>query len=748
MRSAIREVGLCTLVLFASAQGLIGCSAPRAGQQVNHPAPVHVKAPELSEAAFAPAVVALLAKSEPDKTRSTQIASTIRHLLARARGYFERHQPQLGLNAAIGALLLARTGELHPKSLTGYSGVLVNAADEAARRGDEGQSRAFYELAKLADDGDPTVSSRAAEHLAALRNWEGATQSDGTMQAAASNSLTAAKRALVRREAAIVGDAEKQIVRWVERAIEISRMDTPIQSMFDHDERIAARLAFLTGAQTMIALHLRDGDAAGALGALDNDVMTAIREPRWVSGLIAASEGDSNAWLDWYQLFHSVLEQPEFFDTDLARAAQWGIAVELFRSDQESIASALPLLSLLNYYGMPDVAPAVLARRGNAAADGEGAAATEQQARTAAVGLVFQSLGVLEQRNDIGLARLVFTHAQPLLARSGDDGDVSSKQPKAVDFYEMMGALEVSNGYLDRAWPLLQQAMRTRPSVDTLRMLASIERQRTHLEESLGLTRQLQALSSEQNLPIAESQSWLMMYDLLLDLGRTEEADATLGKALEQLLLWRQKPATPRFAAAVERNLAQVLERYGQLDGARRANERARTASVADVTELSDVLLDEVRRALTFGELSHGRLALRHALDSGIENSALTYAALWQHLLELRLHAASDGTVEEAFSRVQGQPGWGGALSQWAAGKLSDQELLAQAGSNGETVEAHFYAAIRQFFQTPSDPNRVQLQTVAQSSAINLIEVRIARDLLATAARRSPPQVPSGLVLP
>src|SRR5690606_37186154 len=158
-------------------------------------------------------------------------------------------------------------------------------------------------------------------------------------------------------------------------------------------------------------LHLRDGNAAVALGALDNDAMAAIREPRLVNGLLAAAEGNADAWFDWYRLYQSALEEPEFFDSDLARAAQWGVAVELLRAESKTVASTLPLLTLLTHFGMPDVAPAVLAPRVRAAS--ERPEPTELQARQAALGLVFQSLETLERRNDFALARLFFSNVEP-----------------------------------------------------------------------------------------------------------------------------------------------------------------------------------------------------------------------------------------------------------------------------------------------------------------------------------------------
>lgn len=750
MRRVLRRVGCCAIVYMASAMGTAGCSPSVAGPPAAHPAPVHAKPPVLTEPEFGPVVRSLLAEGDATSGRTAKIASAVHYLLGRARGYFDREMPREALQTVTGALFLARSGELHPKSLTGFSLVLADAADEASRRGDEGRARALYEMARAANNGEtgPAVD-RANGHLRAIETWESATQSDGTMQAIASRRLAAVKRALVRRDGNVVDEAERQIGDWVERAVEINRTDAPIESMFDQDERIAARMAFLTGAQTMIALHLRDGNAARALGALDSDVMAAITEPRWVTLLLSASEGNADSWSQWFRLYQSALEQPEFFDSDLARAAQWGVAVELARAESKTVTAALPLLSMLNEFGMPDVAPVVLASRLEATSDTP--SPDEARARQAAMGLVLQSLVTLARQSDLALARSVFTNVEPLLQTwSGSIGQAGSNRSfAAVDFYETMGALEVRHGHLERALALLNTANEKQPTPDTLRLLATIERQRGEPENALTYGKQLQELAVTQQLPIAESQARLLVYDTLLDSGRAQEAAPVLAGALEQLLTWRQKPATPRFAAEVERCLAQVLERYGELDGARRANERARAASVSDEMQLSDVLLDESRRSLTFGELSHGRLALRHALEANIESATLVYAALWQRLLELRVGAASDGTVEEAFGRVLGADGWPGSLAQWGTGRLADEQLLSHARTTGERVEARFYVAMKQFARNASPSNKAELQTIASSPAIELIEVRIARDLTSKgAATGERPPLPKGVTLP
>jgi hypothetical protein len=82
--------------------------------------------------------------------------------------------------------------------------------------------------------------------------------------------------------------------------------------------------------------------------------------------------------------------------------------------------------------------------------------------------------------------------------------------------------------------------------------------------------------------------------------------------------------------------------------------------------------------------------------------------------------------------------GWPARLRAWARGKLTDAELTGLARDAAERTEARFYTALSDV--SPSMPQaKVALRDVARSGAIDLIEVTIARDLLAP---------PSAYVLP
>ena len=201
------------------------------------------------------------------------------------------------------------------------------------------------------------------------------------------------------------------------------------------------------------------------------------------------------------------------------------------------------------------------------------------------------------------------------------------------------------------------------------------------------------------------------------------------------------------FRSAVERVLADILERYGDAEGANRAARRAGDAARNDVWQLTATFLDAARRALSMGDLEAGRSALRDALDADLADSDLIYAALWVKLLHERAGKPSDGTVEEALARIDADGTWTAVLRDWGKGQLSAEQLLARASTPVEKVEAEFYIALSAHMVQQSEATTQQLRDVANSEAIELVEVRIARDFVGEGGAPTP-AIPQGVSLP
>ncbi len=93
-------------------------------------------------------------------------------------------------------------------------------------------------------------------------------------------------------------------------------------------------------------------------------------------------------------------------------------------------------------------------------------------------------------------------------------------------------------------------------------------------------------------------------------------------------------------------------------------------------------------------------------------------------------------------------PGWSGKLRAWGRGRLADAELIAAARDPAQRTEAVFYAAMRRRVGGDATADG-ELEKVAGSEAVNLVEIGIARDLLALrAGAETGLKLPTGLSLP
>jgi hypothetical protein len=145
------------------------------------------------------------------------------------------------------------------------------------------------------------------------------------------------------------------------------------------------------------------------------------------------------------------------------------------------------------------------------------------------------------------------------------------------------------------------------------------------------------------------------------------------------------------------------------------------------------------RAALTLGDVRLGRLATQSTLDFGLPAENSIYIALWQQILEGRSGVTRDGLSREVLTRAGGASGWLGTLRLFGLGEIASSELSSLANGIPEKVEADFYTLL---VSEKKDP---LLKSVAESSAVDLIEVRIAQDLVASSHVF---QLPQGVELP
>jgi hypothetical protein len=158
--------------------------------------------------------------------------------------------------------------------------------------------------------------------------------------------------------------------------------------------------------------------------------------------------------------------------------------------------------------------------------------------------------------------------------------------------------------------------------------------------------------------------------------------------------------------------------------------------------------MDAARRGLTLSDLTVARAAVERAVSAGMPSDDLVYPALWLQLLEKKLRVPSSGAVEDAYSAIDEASGWPARLRAWATGRLSDAELLAAAKDRSQRTEAIFYAAMARHAQGSAADAKAGLEQVAKSEAIDLVEVSIARDVLASYDQPKSFKLPPNITVP
>lgn len=688
---------------------------------------------------FAARAHELLREGRPTTERRNRLAGVVAAQLDRAAAHFAAGEAALGHRALTGAFLLVRAAEDHPELFAPRREILRIGADASAREGNAGRSLALYErLDDLLSPGIPRNEVRL--HLDALARWREAAGSSSPILAAGSEQRLWSHRIVLDPAPESLQAARVATLTWIERALSVDPSALDLEDSSQRATALEAYRALQGGGAAMVALYLRHGDASGALDALDEGRVAEIAPPGLVERVQAASAGEPRAWAELHALFAAAAAASGAdlpLAPEVAGAAAWGAAVELYRAAADSGEAALPLASLLPIYGMPEVMPLVLV-------DALGAEAGPREVAPA-LALVLESVATEGTEGRLATARSVFTGARPLLERAATLEQDRALRPSAARVHYTMAALESRAAEVDRARERLLDALRIVPEhYDALRLLAALERQRRDDRSALDALERAAATAAHLGATLAVAEARLQAFEIHRDLAAVPRGEAALRQALTVTLAARESPRSGLELAHAERLLARALEHYGATDAAARATWRAVEAARVDLDALAASLVDGMRRAVTFDLLPLGRQLGREALAANLEDDDLVYLALWLKLLESRNGAATDGTASEALERVTADEGWVSRLRDWGQGTLDTPGLLAVAGSTVERTEAQFYAAMAARAASNAD---AALAAVAGSPAIELVEVTIARDLLAASSGERP-LLPANVVIP
>jgi tetratricopeptide (TPR) repeat protein len=704
----------------------------------------------VSDDGFALAVRDLIVTDRGSAERAVRLGAVESRQMMRADARFKAHDATRGVAAVTGALYLVHSGEATERMI-GPRGpdALRATVHELALHGDEGRSRALYDLLlKVAPEPERTD---VAAHLRALDGWLRDTAStDGDVSSAGSIERVAVRRRLLEPSEAARVDADKALGDWIARAVALRDTFRKTRHAPPREEAAETWRALETGPLVAVALYLRDGDAAGAVAALDRmqarDLLASERRELAAALDAQAQEPTSSHCVDVLnQLKPLTGREParddEDFseDRDLFGAAAFGVAAECYRLDPTVPLVAMTLAVALVELGMGEVAPAVLADAAQAHPDPRVVGET--------LAITLEALASEEDAGDPAAARRTFAAAQPLLAVASQHDLAGKVHPTAARLRAAMGEIELREGRAPEAHALFEQSAGEEKSAGVLLSLARLDWRDGQTQKALGRLRDALGAGDAARDPALRGEVLLTLSDVTRDSGDPAGARPPLTQALTELVQSRAAQEGDD-RARVERILARVLDRFGAAQPAQRALERAYAAARGDKHQATQTIELLIGRAFVRGDLAAAREGLAWALAADLDGDDLVYFALWVRLLERQLRVATNGEADRVFSSIADDGRWVAVLARFGEGKLKGDDVVAHATTPIQKYEALFYAAMDHRVAGDTKRGDELLREVIAGTGMELSEVSLARDILDPGRTTGGGPLPADVVLP
>lgn len=714
--------------LFAPLLALIiatGCGTPARHPQISKNGESGGVAPRnVTDETFGPEVDALLRSTRGTADFSARQKGVTARQMSRAYMRFRMRNPDKGIAALTGALTLLRSGEV-TKDTFGVDGVgaLRFAAGEFARAGDEGRAQAIYEL--LVRTTSPAEKAEVQEHLKAIEAWKKNTATGGKYAVSGALETIAVSRALLEPSPEASRQAVDRVTEWITLALELQNYFRMTRIAPAREDGIEAQRALTTGANVLAALFVKEGDARGALVALDHAKVRGQTSQDLLSALEAASsKADARAWMDVARALMPDAESEGGGDQvylGLMRSAMFGAVVESYRLDATMPESAGALASILLDLGMGEASAIVLQK----------AVAAHPDARfvSGVLGLLIRAIGdEIDSDNPEG-ARRVFRSIEPTLKVADTLSTNERLDPGPGALWGMMGELELREGALERATTFLTEAQNRDKLARTLLALARIEMHNKKVAAATAKAKEALGVEDAVRDPVLASEIHFLLSDAARESGDTAAARASLITSATELSKVRLR-AQGLALARVERALARVLDRLGAYKAADGALTRALDASTKDKRQSGAVLSQTIARSVVRSDLKTGRESFARAVASDLAPEDLVYMAMWVRILERTHRAKPDGAVDKVLAASLDDPRWVGKIAAFGAGKIAGAALVAEAKTESQKAEALFYTAMDRRSVGDAKGSEDALRKVASSSGLDLVEVQIAQEIL------------------
>lgn len=717
----------------------LGCGGPGATTKkpVLASGEAAVRPVDVSDDDFSASLVKVLQDGSRTPERLGLLTGVVRRQLVHARQRFVLGRNEQGTASVLGSLYLLRAGEGQASMIDDQG---AKALDGAIRflgtRGDEGRTHALMRMRAITLADKAPEKAQLDEHLTNLERWLSETHGGTEGERRGSEARYLMSRAMVDASEETVEAAANAIEAWVNRGIEIDLAFRQLGRRPTRPEGMEAARSLETGAMMLAALYVRHGDAARALAKIEGTELRRVAEPHLRRALIAAAEdGDVRGWEMLAATFaHEVAPDDddeesasEHLPAEFVEAAMWGSLLEAYRKEPTNIRIATFLAERLVRFGMPEGAAGVLA----------GAVGTNPSAGFVgeACSVLLEAMVIDAEAGDDAAVRRTFRAAAPILT-AADRPEIARAgvEPIASRVRFFMAMTEARVGNLAAARPLFLASVRANPSVAAWVRLGRVDRQMGDAAAALEDIR-LALGTPDARVALADvCEANLLAFEIHRDAGRQAEAKAALDEALANALVMHKQRGDVGSRARAESLLGRVYDAYGETKAANQAYERSLVVAAADRDVLGATVMQAVARALVRGDFAAGDAALKQGLDADINLEDRIYAGLWLQLVQRKNAVAKSETVARALTVNGDRDAWVVQLALWANGKMTDDALNAAAQNISQKVEAEFYTAMSRRVAGDSTTEAL-LRRVANSPVIDLIEVQLAKDLLAPSFR-------------
>lgn len=719
------RLALPVLLALSLAAAACGTGRGRYGTPAHHAERVTRPDVAVSEEQFPNAVRDLLASEPQSRERQQRLAGVVARQMSRVATRFKAKTRDHAVASLSGGMFLVHAGELSPDMLgaDGYD-ALRAASEEFAKRGDEGRARASYELLQRIAPAKEKADIKS--HLDAIAAWTKDTGGGGMMQTAGALEAAAVTRLLLEPSIEARDDAVAKTLDFIDKAQQV-KAGRKKGGQVTREEGLEALRALETGTTVLAAIFLRNGDAHGAIAALDKLKDASIR-PELMSALRAvATQPDSDRWYALASLLRPSpqrgrADEEDFGrDSDLLRVASFVAACEAYRLDSTAPEPAFLVAVTLVDLGMSDAAPAILADAVKAQ--------KEPRFVGASLSVTMQGMFRALDAEETDTARRTFKAADPILAAA--DTMKGRVQPSPARLYALMGEIEIRDGHLDDARRLLGESTERENSGAVLMNLARLDWHAGKSKQALDRLHAALGADDVSKDPALRAEVLLVTSDITREAGDPTAARKPLEGALRDLA--KARGATEAEARArVECLISRVLDRFGAAKSADKALERALQAAPRDKRQAAQTLGLIIGRAFVKNDLAAARDALARAQAAEIGREDLVYDALWVRLIERaqQRSAPADPTAEKILLSSVDDRRWIGRVAAYGSGKLKAAELVAAAQTPTQKTEALFYAAIDRRLAGDTKGADEGLRQVVASTGLDLVEFNLARELL------------------